>query len=156
MCLYKAKWCGNTSVKYRPRDVLVLHFIYFKDGCALSQGPGIVVPGTALPQNKKTNFASWLCQQPDGSLGHWGHVHGRSMRNWWKIRLLTSWLPAENGINTGHTSPVAAELWAAEFLTDNGAVSHPGQQPKLEKATRKDHLSLLDLLAPNCSAVTNG
>ena len=92
--LYNVKWCWNTSVKYGPKDVLLLHFIYFKDGCALSQGPGIAVPGAALPQNKEMNFASWLLLQPDGSLGHWGDAHGRSTRNRRTVRLLTSWLPA--------------------------------------------------------------
>lgn len=92
--LHNVKWRWNTSVKYGPKDVLLLHCIYFKDGCALSQGPGIAVPGAVLPQNKKMNFASWLLLQPNSSLGHQGDVHGRSMRNRWTVRLLMSWLPA--------------------------------------------------------------
>lgn len=92
--LYNVKWCWNTSVKYGLKDVLLLHFIYFKDGCALRQGPGIAVPDIALPQNKKMNFASWLLLQPEGSLGHQGNAHRRSMRNRRTVWLLTLWLPA--------------------------------------------------------------
>lgn len=84
------------------------------------------------------------------------------MRNSRTIQLLTSWLPAGNGVSTGHTQPVAAELWATEFLTDNTmmGLKPPRKRAKncpgsLEKATRKHHVSLLDLLVPNCSTVTN-
>lgn len=52
-CLYNVKWRWNASVKYGPKDDVLLHFIYFKDGCALSQGPGIAVTGTALLQTKR-------------------------------------------------------------------------------------------------------
>lgn len=92
--LYNVNWCWNTSVKYGPKDVRHLHFIYFEDGCALSQGPGIAVPGAALPQNKKMKFASWLLLQPDGSSGHQGDALRGSMRNRRSVRLLTLWLPA--------------------------------------------------------------
>lgn len=77
------------------------------------------MPSAALAQNKKMNFAFWLCGQPDGSLGHWGRARGGSVRNRWTTWLLTSQLPAGNGTSTGHTQPVPAQLWAAEFLTDN-------------------------------------
>jgi len=114
--LYNVKWCWNTSVKYGPRDVLLLHLIYFEAGCALSQGPGIAVPGAALPQNEKNSFASWLLLQPDGSLGHQGDAHGRSMRNRWMVWLLTSWLLARESINIGRMQPVTMEYLATEFL----------------------------------------
>lgn len=74
--LHNVKWRWNASVKYGPKDVLPLHFIYFLDGCALSQGLGIAVTGTALPQNKKMSFASWLLLQPWWLFGTPGRCTG--------------------------------------------------------------------------------
>lgn len=107
--LCNVKWRWNTSVKHGPKDVLLLYFIYLEDGCALSQGPGIAVPGAAPPRNKKMNFASWLLLEPDSSLGHQGDAHGRSMRNRRTVRLLTSQLPVWNCINTARTQRATAK-----------------------------------------------
>lgn len=154
--LYNVEWCWITSVKYGPKDVLLFHCIYSGDGCALSQRPGIAVPSTVVPHNRKVNFASWLLLQPEGSLGHQGKAHGRSMRNRRTVQLLTLRLPAWNSINSGCTLRGGCSMPGTEFLLYN--TLWQGWEPSRRSAkmvlgaTGKDQLSARLV---SCSVVTN-